>query len=434
MITAGVAICLNAAPCFAGSTANLSLELRVTSSPIGPIEPLRFRLVLTNTGKGGTPDLLAGEGGGWADYKTVTVEFRAPGTPDWRELEVPRLNLSMQLGSPEGCRTFSLAPGESLSDDMWVQYDHSMSYREGKAVYYFDEPGRHTLRARYVPAKYTRRPRHYPTKEELARSAKGVVIHSNEAALVVKEYRGADAAAFRWLRKLPIPHFMYDEGALCVGNDAPHGNARHVITHFPESRFAPWAKLFLAKCYRYGIYRDKAVTPDPPDLDKAVALAREVTDTEDPRLRRAARELLLAVARERAVRRHDEAEARLRKAREELSRAHDRERAGRRFQEAREELSLAEAWMRLVRRHNEAAARLRDAEEELSRAYDRERAAQRLHEAEIGLREAQEELMQINGPERATWLYPGLGLAGGAGAAAVGAWLLLRRRRRGSAS
>lgn len=105
---AGIGFLAVAACAFAQTSGTFLLELRITSNPIGPIEPLQFQLVITNTGTQDIQGLAP-----WADHTTVVVEFLAPGTSDWQALEVPRLNSSMQKMPTGGLPGLALRAKES---------------------------------------------------------------------------------------------------------------------------------------------------------------------------------------------------------------------------------------------------------------------------------------------------------------------------------
>lgn len=236
------------------STGEVSLQLIVTSNPIGPIEPLDFQLAITNSGEAKVQGLAP-----WADHTTVVVEFLAPGSSDWERLEVPRLNLSTQKVPIGGLPQLTLRAGETVTTDFSVVADPVRSYQQGQLYYYFSRLGAYLLRAAYT-------------------AAEGETLLSNEAGFVVEPYQGADAAAFEWLGERAIPHFVYDF-EVYADNSSYHTTveAGQVVDRFPLSRFAPWAKLYLAKAHAFGLRMSKSETL-PPDLVRAAALAQELTD------------------------------------------------------------------------------------------------------------------------------------------------------------
>lgn len=252
----------------------LSLQLNIISNPIGPIEPLRFQLVISNTG---TQDI--GQLSPWGVRGYTMVEFRGPGSSEWQSLEVPWLNRFATKYPLGGLPPLVLRAGESRTTDLFVISDPVQSYQTGSTHYYFSQPGLYLLRAKYTPAE-------------------GQTIPSNEASFLVQQYGGFDAAAYEWLKSLPIPHFMYDFDVY-ADNSAHHtdDDAHELIARFPQSRFVPWAELFIARCYQFGIRRSVGET-DPPDLEKAAEFARKLADASDPSVRADAAALLEEIERQ----------------------------------------------------------------------------------------------------------------------------------------
>ncbi|MBI4468569.1 MAG: hypothetical protein HY650_04515 [Acidobacteria bacterium] len=246
----------------------LSLQLDVAPDSIGPIEPLEFRLTIMNHGTEALEGLAT-----WAVRSTTSVEFLAPGATDWQRLEVPFLNRYQMKFPLGGLPPLALPAGAESSAGLSVSTDPDRSYRTGRIYYYFAQPGEYRLRAAYKPAA-------------------GDLIRSAEKSFRVVPYQGTDRDASGWLLDRPIPHFMYDF-EVYADNSAHHtdDDARELLARFPQSIFAPWAKLFLARCYAFGLRQGKAKT-DRPDLSQAERLVLELADAVDPRVRRDAAGLL----------------------------------------------------------------------------------------------------------------------------------------------
>ncbi len=70
-----------------------------------------------------------------------------------------------------------------------------------------------------------------------------------------------------------------------------------LIERFPDSKFAPWARLFLAQCYASGL-RTGYTSKEMPNYDKAEELTREllIEGTHTHQVRVKARELLLKIS------------------------------------------------------------------------------------------------------------------------------------------
>src|SRR2546426_10246919 len=108
-----------AAVCVLAQTGGaLSLGLIITSDPIGPIEPLHFQLVITNTGTQDIQGLAP-----WATRSTTVVEVRAPGSSEWQSLEVPLLNRFATKYPIGGLPLFALRAGESQTIELSVVSD-----------------------------------------------------------------------------------------------------------------------------------------------------------------------------------------------------------------------------------------------------------------------------------------------------------------------
>ncbi len=209
---------------YAHSDLNLSLSLQVRFNQIGLIDPLRFQVIIINTGNSDLKELAP-----WSVLGYMIVEYRGPGITDWKLLETPYLtrhSAEVRGGDPD---TLTLLAGETKTVDLVSLYDSSLSYQKKKICYYFDKYGEYKIRTRYEPRE-------------------GVVMFSNEAAFQVIPYKGPDADAYEWLKDKRIPHFMYEMSLIHSGTLRLYRieDASELIERFPESRFVPWAKIYLA--------------------------------------------------------------------------------------------------------------------------------------------------------------------------------------------
>ncbi len=234
----------------------LSLDIKVTNDPIGPIDPLVFQLVLTNTGTEDYTGLAP-----WGVHTTTWVYFRSSESQQWESLEIPFLRRYITTEfSSRGMGTFSLAAGESHSLKL-VMYNDIPSYfkHNPNPQYYFGKIGQqYELRAEYYPKE-------------------GQAIKSPVKSFRVDAYQGEDAKAFEWLKIRKIPHFMYKYGFNEKKTYFVNEDAQVLISQFPNSRFTPWAKRYLAYAYEFGLWIDQN-THNPPDLVRAAALAQEILD------------------------------------------------------------------------------------------------------------------------------------------------------------
>jgi hypothetical protein len=258
----------------------LNLEVKPVVSTIGPIDPLMFNLVLTNKGASNIEGLPI-----WAVRSTTLVEYRASGSNDWQVLEVPILNrLATKCGVP-GNNRITLKAGESLDAELFVVYDPYISYQRERPYYYFEKPGEYYLRASYQPAE-------------------GQVVYSNEVRFKVESYTGVDLDAYNWLKNKPLPHFMYDpETYVLVEMHEADEWAQELMDRFPNSRFAPWAQLYLANCYLLGLRTATEILP--PDVVQADRLAAGLANSSDSRIKRSAEKLMQAIEQKRVIQHED---------------------------------------------------------------------------------------------------------------------------------
>ncbi|MGH7931072.1 MAG: hypothetical protein ACREQV_25145, partial [Candidatus Binatia bacterium] len=255
-------------------TEALQLQLRILWSPIGPLERPQMDLTVRNRGMKDLDDLQI-----WTDYRTTTIEYLAPGSSSWTKLDVPELGRSAwdDMIDPEA--PFSIGAGQSKSVTMAAL---AAIEADGRRRYVAEQPGEYRVRARYEPRE-------------------NVVIQSNETTFRVVAYRGVDAEAYEWLktRKARNIVYMYLYGSSALKHAQwARDDARALIENFPDSRFAPWMKLFLAKAHLLEYLReeDKGKTPDIGDPEEVF---RELTKAEDPRLRELARETIKEIEEQR---------------------------------------------------------------------------------------------------------------------------------------
>lgn len=250
---------------------DLELGLQVASPASGALEPVVVRLTLANHGptEMQLPPLLG--------YAAVVLYSRPAGKPvDWQPLEVPALRSEGTLYPEGGPDTLQLPAGGSLAREVALLDDGSWAWSGGAAKLLFDEPGTYLLRAVYSVGE-------------------GEEVLSNEASVTVVPYTGVDAEAYQWLRaSTELPQFLYDFDVYAHQRSYRTDDlAEELLERFPTSRFAPWARLFLARCELFG-RRLSATETAPPRPELAEALAQPLTQAADPRLRRQAAEVVTA--------------------------------------------------------------------------------------------------------------------------------------------
>lgn len=254
----------------------ITLNLRVVSGNIGPIDPLIFELSVTNES-----DLHLTKLPVWAIEETSTVEVRAPGSGEWKPMAVPFMErLKNRCVSLEHF-LFELKPHETKTFVMHVVYDPYISYQQERPYYYFSQPGEYRLRASYQPVK-------------------GRAVYSNEVRFTVQPYTGTDLEAYNWLKCKTLPHFVYDpETYVLVEMHEADEWAQELLDRFPNSRFAPYAQLYLANCYLLGLRTATEILP--PDLVQADRLASGLVRSSDSRIKAKAEQLLKAIEQKRAI-------------------------------------------------------------------------------------------------------------------------------------
>ncbi len=252
----------------------LTFSLRVNSN-IGLMDRLRIQAVIMNTGNTDLDYLNP-----WLVYKYMRFEYRKPGVTDWRIL-----GLHLNRYEEEKPEFFSLQAGESKTADLTFRCSPAIIRHKNDSYYrYFEKYGEYIIRTKYEPIE-------------------GEVIYSNEAVFRVVPYEGSDAAAYEWLRQKPVSHFMYDLNflrapTLLRSAGCKHKDASELIEKFPESRFVPWAKLYLGKCYVYGCPENEGKLK--PDFDRAAKLAQELSDSEEPDIQKGVDEILTEIKRARS--------------------------------------------------------------------------------------------------------------------------------------
>lgn len=261
---------------WAQSEANLSLNLKVLTAQIGPVDPLRFEIEVSNRSDnplGGMPV--------FAIEDNSSVEIMSPGSNEWKSIAVPYLERLKNRCIDLDQFRFELKSREKQSYEMWVVYDPYISYQQGRPHYYFEQAGEYRLRFSYQPAP-------------------GQTLYSNDARFTVKPYEGVDQEAYNFLKTKSLPHFVYDlETYVVMDLREADDWAQELSDRFPKSRFAPYAQLYLANCYLMGIRAGNEILP--PNVSEAERLASGLTNAPDERIRRMAETLMQAISQKRAA-------------------------------------------------------------------------------------------------------------------------------------
>ena len=172
---------------------------------------------------------------------------------------------------PEGNPTVFIGSRDTLQSEFYILPVGVIERRYRPLA-----PGKYQLRMVYQAS-----PRSY------------ALMASNELNLELKPYQGSDAEAYEWLSQLEVPHFIYEAafsgfdrwGVISIpsrGKTKLH--AEQLLEKYPRSKFAPWAKLHLAYCYRFGIYPSSKLFKNK-DLEKAEIFARQANDSSSGVLR-----------------------------------------------------------------------------------------------------------------------------------------------------
>jgi hypothetical protein len=200
------------------------------------------------------------------------LQIKKEGEEEWRRVIEPALSI------PEGGSFIYLDDQDTLAAMFYII---PVWFRAGQ--FEVVSSGKYKLRLAYYANPYS-----------------NVPITSNEVVVELNPYMGIDAEAYSWLSKLKTPYFIY-EAAFCgyerwgFVSFSSDGEAKlyadQLLEKYPTSKFAPWAKLHLAYCHKFGI--------DPPniifnnkDLNKARSLAKEISDSSTGILQLRANEFL----------------------------------------------------------------------------------------------------------------------------------------------
>lgn len=272
----GMALLTMAGALWAQPEAAISLNLRMVTGTIGPIDPLIFELSVTNETDAHLTNLPV-----WAIEETSGIEVMTPGSKEWKTIAVPYLERLKNRCVPLDHFLFELKPRETKPFEMHVVYDPYISYQQERPYYYFAQPGEYRLRASY-------------------QLAKGQPIYSNEARFTVQTYTGTDLEAYNWLKNKTLPHFMYDpETYVLVEMHEADEWAQELMNRFPNSRFAPYAQLYLANCHLLGLRTGTEILP--PDVVQADRLTSALVRSSDGRIKQSAEKLLQAIEQKRAI-------------------------------------------------------------------------------------------------------------------------------------
>jgi hypothetical protein len=206
----------------------------VEKDTIGILEPVVYELTLVNLSDK-TKNVLFP----WNEAFQPGLEIKRKGKSEWEEipgstwrqdyLHSVKWSAAAPLGKWEMNPKQSISMESVLSPIVWP--DTSQNY-------VFDRRGIFQLRAVY-----------YPPGQNA-----GSPIYSNAVTIYVIPYKGEDKRAFKYLEKLPIPHFVYSalitHGPNIFSNSSMLSegikSSEELIERYPASQFTPWARFFLA--------------------------------------------------------------------------------------------------------------------------------------------------------------------------------------------
>lgn len=199
----------------------LSLNLLILSQdPMGPYDALWAEITLKNSH---AKDLQLSS----HFPEGVNLEIRRIEDSNWAPVQSPAIRFLGRHCSVGESQAPIISGGKGISHRIALLGEYGTPTTDGKYPYrrYFPKTGQYALRALFE---------HSP----------GISISSNELVFEVKDYVGEDLKAAEWLaaREKP-PLFLYCFPPAACETDV---SAQEVIEKFPNTRFATWAKIYLA--------------------------------------------------------------------------------------------------------------------------------------------------------------------------------------------
>ena len=290
----------------------LHLILQMESASFGPLRPLQARLAIKNVGNAPIRLPTFALHQSFFDRTNTVVECRPPGSNKWTRLAV----LYLQRSSIDdffvrGPLSWTIPPGKSQAGKPQLGESSSALLTIGTRYllvppkpgveHPLPKPGEYRLRAEFHPRN-------------------GPVVRSKVVRFRIVPYQGIDLEAYRWLLTRRALSFMYgplwSSGASLFAKNVRQ-DAHTILKRFPNSRFSPWAKLFLARIAYWDSvveYRQNQVDPLPSHLKKAeILLARaeklaheaEREQPNDAALKRVIKKLFVDVQQQRRGRAYD---------------------------------------------------------------------------------------------------------------------------------
>lgn len=190
------------------------------------------------------------------DSQESWLEIRKVESKEWQYI----LSLNPLVGgySVSEPHTIYFEPNSVLKFNIGASFYTNELNEKGVLKWKGREPGKYEIRLAY----------------KLSSDEDGQeVIYSNIVNFAIFKYNGIDAAASKYLLQLPVPHFLQD--AYRFGsNYALNSNrmnvkevSKQLISKYPKSRFAIWAKLYLIEMEAYKMF-DEPV--DKATIEKKV--------------------------------------------------------------------------------------------------------------------------------------------------------------------
>ena len=260
---------------------NPLIEIRIIPDydSIGYSDPIAFRLSMRNLSADKSFKIYPFEAGrGAIRYGEINIEYKK-GDSRWVSYLVSSLAMERYTNAQPSAL---IEPGQEIISDQFA-INPKLVFGDDFAV-----PGACQIRVYY---------RWFAGQLEF-----GNVLVSDPITIFMRPYTGEDLPAYNYLQTLPDPEFVFEP---IFGDPKEHSrefspatypylpNARYIATNFPNSRFATWANLYIARTdYLLALNENKSFESSLAYLRESKACCLEVLAGSDPSAKEIARETL----------------------------------------------------------------------------------------------------------------------------------------------
>lgn len=237
-------------------TQNVICEIRILNDSIGLIDPFQIEISIINNSNGYIKNLLPLINDGIKFYfANANLEYKKTGDTTWSKIEFPSRRLYLNY---HGTPFAQLEPGNRMNAGLIKMPNFLIGERD-------------VLRS--VQIRVSLQPQAPSHIDGIDTSP---IITSKENTVFFKRPLGQDQFAYEILEKTSEPDFMfkpYYYGLMFYDCTNEEGSeikcpnmemAEKIVTNFPNSKFAPWCRLYLAINYN-----NIAASYAPTDSQKA---------------------------------------------------------------------------------------------------------------------------------------------------------------------